>query len=98
MSAKLGPVTFGEKEHLPFLGRDMESAKNYSENTALEIDKEVSILIEDARKTAEQVLRQKRKTLDKIAKVLVEKETIEREEFEELVGKPTKSSSRKKGM
>jgi len=98
MSAKLGPVTFGEKEHLPFLGRDMESAKNYSETTALEIDKEVSILIEDARKTAEQVLRQKRKTLDKIAKVLVEKETIEREEFEELVGKPTKSSSRKKGM
>jgi len=98
MSAKLGPITFGEKEHLPFLGRDMESAKNYSENTALEIDKEVSILIEDARKTAEQVLRQKRKTLDKIAKVLVEKETIEREEFEELVGKPTKSSSRKKGM
>ena len=67
MSAKLGPITFGEKEHLPFLGRDMESAKNYSENTALEIDKEVSILIEDARKTAEQVLRQKRKTLDKIA-------------------------------
>ena len=89
MSEKLGPVTFGEKEHMPFLGRDMESAKNYSESTALEIDKEVSVLIENARKVAEKVLAQKRKTLDKIAKVLVEKETIEREEFEQLVKKGT---------
>ncbi|HEX9721744.1 MAG TPA: ATP-dependent zinc metalloprotease FtsH [Candidatus Paceibacterota bacterium] len=94
MSEKLGPVTFGEREHMPFLGRDIEASKNYSETTALEIDKEVAKLIEDARKVADRVLRQKRRTLDNIAKVLVEKETIEREEFEELVGKPL---PRKKG-
>ena len=97
MSEKLGPVTFGEKEHLPFLGRDMESTKNYSETTAQEIDKEVGILLENAKKTAERVLSQKRRTLDKIAQILVEKETIEREEFEELIGKTGKSSARKKG-
>ncbi len=91
MSEKLGPLTFGEKEHFPFLGRDMEAAKNYSETTAVEIDKEVAILIENARKAAEKVLSQKRKTLDKIAKVLVEKETIEREEFEQLIGSPAKT-------
>ncbi len=90
MSEKLGAVTFGEKEHLPFLGRDMESGKNYSESTALEIDREVAFLIENARRTAERVLSQKRKMLDKIAKVLVEKETIEREEFEQLIGIPSK--------
>lgn len=87
MSEKLGAVTFGEKEHLPFLGRDLETAKNYSEATAQEIDREVTLLIENARRVAERVLSQKRKTLDKIAQVLVEKETIEREEFEKLIGK-----------
>lgn len=95
MSEKLGPVTFGEREHMPFLGRDVESGKNYSENTALEIDREVNKLIEDARKMADRMLRQKRTTLDKIAKILVEKETIEREEFEQLVGK---NPSRKRGQ
>lgn len=86
MSEKLGPITFGEKEHMPFLGRDMETGKNYSETVALEIDKEVTQLIEHARKTAEKIIVQKRRTLDKIAQVLIEKETIEREEFEELIG------------
>lgn len=95
MSEKLGAVTFGEKEHTPFLGRDMESAKNYSETTAQEIDREVAALIENARKVAEKMLRQKRRTLDKIAKVLIEKETIEREEFEELIGKISKPSRKK---
>lgn len=95
MSEKLGAVTFGEKEHLPFFGRDTESTKNYSETTAQEIDREVAILIENAQKAAEKVLLHKRKTLDKIAKVLVERETIEREEFEQLVGKTAKPSRKK---
>jgi cell division protease FtsH len=99
MSEKIGAVTFGEKESMSFLGHNMEGSKDYSEATALEIDKEVAKLIEDARKTADRVVRQKRKMLDKIAKTLIERETIEREEFEQLVGKSTKSSissSRKK--
>ena len=86
MSDKLGPVTFGEKERIPFMGANMDGDNNYSEETALVIDKEVAKLIEDARKVAQNILKQKRKTLDKIAKVLIEKETIERHEFEQLVG------------
>ena len=85
-SDKLGPVTFGEKERIPFMGANMDGDNNYSEETALVIDKEVAKLIEDARKVAQNILKQKRKTLDKIAKVLIEKETIERQEFEQLVG------------
>ena len=87
MSEKLGPVTFGEREDLMFLRRELGEQKNYSEQTALEIDKEVSRLIEDARQTAEKILRQKRELLEKIARVLIEKETIEREDFEKLIGK-----------
>ncbi|HCM36402.1 MAG: cell division protein FtsH [Candidatus Wildermuthbacteria bacterium RIFCSPLOWO2_02_FULL_47_9c] len=98
MSERVGAVTFGEKEYMPFWGRDVESGKNYSEATALQIDREVAQLIESARKTAGKILSQKRKTLDKIAQVLIEKETIEREEFEQLVGKPVKSLPRKRGM
>ena len=97
MSQKLGAVTFGEKEHVPFFGRDMESSSNYSETTAQEIDHEVAAFIENARKTAEKIIRQKRNTLDKISKVLIEKETIEREEFEELIGKTVKPSKKKVG-
>ena len=86
MSDKLGPVTFGEKERIPFMGMGMDGDNNYSEETAITIDKEVAKLIEDARKVAQNILKEKRKTLDKIAKVLIEKETIERNEFEQLVG------------
>jgi len=93
MSDKLGPVTFGEKDHIPFFGRDIDEGTNYSEVTALQIDKEVTKLIEDARKTAERILKQKRKTLDTIASILIKKETIEREEFEKIVGKIAKRSS-----
>ncbi|MEK7510368.1 MAG: ATP-dependent zinc metalloprotease FtsH [Patescibacteria group bacterium] len=87
MSEKLGPITFGEREWMPFLGRDLESGKNYSETTAVEIDREVARFIEEAKKTAGKILTQRKKTLDKIAQVLIEKETIEKEEFERLIGK-----------
>jgi len=99
MSEKLGPIAFGQKDSDPFFGRVIEDNKNYSEQTAIQIDKEVAKLIEDARKTADRILRQKRRTLDKIAKILLEKETIEREEFEQLVGKvASKASAQKMGM
>lgn len=90
MSEKLGPVSFAEKDHPIFFGSSMDSGPNYSETTALLIDKEITTLIENARNTAAKILKQKRKTLDKIAKVLLEKETIERQEFEKLVGKISK--------
>jgi len=83
----LGPRTFGRKEELVFLGKEMSEEKNYSEATAKEIDGEVSRFIDDAYKTAEKVITEKKETLKRIAKTLLEKETLEQEEFDELVGK-----------
>lgn len=91
MSEKLGPVVFGKKEELVFLGKEFGEERNYSEKTAQEIDKEVSRLIKNAQKKAESILRKKRKILDKIAKALIKKETLEKEELEKLVKKTKKS-------
>ncbi|MBI2647738.1 MAG: ATP-dependent zinc metalloprotease FtsH [Candidatus Wildermuthbacteria bacterium] len=85
MSEKLGPLTFGEREESMFLKQGSVERRNYSDKIAAEIDEEVRTLIKNAQKTAERVLSQRKSTLVKIAKVLVEKETIEREEFEKLV-------------
>ena len=90
MSEKLGPVTFGEREDTMFLGRGVPETQNYSEKIAEEIDNEVAKLLKNAKEQAEKILRTKQATLEKIAKVLIEKETIEREEFEKLIGKKQK--------
>jgi len=83
----LGPVSFGEKDDLVFLGREISEQRNYSEKVATKIDEEVDKFIKDAEKQANDVLNKKRKLLDKIAETLVEKETIEREEFEKIIKK-----------
>lgn len=83
--SSLGPVSFGEKEELVFLGREISEQRNYSEEIAAKIDKEVSRFIEEAQKAAQKILAKRRKLLDKIAQALIEKETIEREEFENLI-------------
>ena len=85
MSEKLGPRTFGETEDLIFLGKEISTEKNYSEKVASEIDGEVHGFINDAVKTAKNILTTKRALLDKIANRLIEKETIEKEEFEMLM-------------
>jgi len=85
--SSLGPVAFGEKEELVFLGKEISEQRNYSEEVAQKIDKEVANFIKNAQKTAEKILRKKRNLLDKVAKILIEKETIEREEFESLIGR-----------
>jgi len=82
--SEMGPVTFGKRQSLMFLGDESE-AINYSEATAIKIDEEVNRIINKARKEAEEILTKNRKVLDKIAKTLIKKETIEREEFERLV-------------
>jgi len=84
--SSLGPRTFGKKEELIFLGKEMNEEKNYSEKTAQDIDHEVSTLIEGARKRALKLITEKRDKLDKLANTLIEKETIEKEEFDEIVG------------
>ena len=97
MSEKLGPVSFGEKEGLVFLGKEIGEQRNYSEKVAAEIDQEVSNFIKNARAAAERVLKRKRVLLDKIAQALFEKETIEREEFEKII-KPTSKKTKQAGI
>jgi cell division protease FtsH len=82
----LGPRTFGHKEELIFLGKELREEKNYSERTADDIDKQVSQFIDNAYKVAERILTSRKQILDKISSVLLEKETIEQDEFNELVG------------
>jgi len=77
----LGPITFGETEELIFLGREIAVEKNYSEHVAMKIDEEVRKLITLAHETAEKVLSHNKKALRAIANALLEKETLEQEEF-----------------
>lgn len=82
----LGPRTFGKKEELIFLGREINEEKDYSEHTAEAIDKEVSKYVQEAYATAEKILNEKRDVLQKIVDELLEKETLEKEEFNSIVG------------
>lgn len=88
MSEKLGPVTYIDKNELIFLGRELGEQRHYSEEIAAKIDKEVSRFISGAHARAKTIIRKQRKKLDLIAKRLIEKETIEREEFEQLMKSP----------
>jgi cell division protease FtsH len=83
--SSLGPISFGEKEELTFLGKEFGEQRNYSEKVAERIDEEVDMIIKDAQKNAEQILLKHRALLDKVAKNLIEKEIIEREEYEKIV-------------
>ncbi len=82
--SSLGPVNFNENNASLFEGGSFKNL--YSEQTAIIIDKEVSKFIKQGRKTAEKIIRQQKKLMEKIAKVLIDKETIEREVFEKLIG------------
>ncbi|NCQ02541.1 ATP-dependent zinc metalloprotease FtsH, partial [Candidatus Wolfebacteria bacterium] len=80
MSEKIGPITYGKTEELVFLGREIATEKNYSEKVAGEIDKEVRAIIEKARDLAKKIITSRNRVLKAIAKKLIEKETLEREE------------------
>jgi len=84
--SRLGPRTFGKKEELVFLGKEISEEKDYSEQTALEIDREVSRFLGEAKQTAEKIINEKRETLNKIAETLLKKETIEKDEFDKMMG------------
>ena len=88
--SSLGPIAFGDKEELVFLGREISEQRNYSEIVAAKIDKEVEFIIKNAEKRARAIVTRKKTLLQKIAKTLIEKETIEREEFEKIIGKKMK--------
>ena len=85
MSKDLGPVAFGKTEDLIFLGRELTSERDYSEETAQKIDKEVIEIIRKCYNETKKILKDNFGKLEKIAQKLIEKETLEKEEIEELV-------------
>jgi cell division protease FtsH len=90
MSDKLGPRTYGEKDDMVFLGREIHHERDYSEKVAEEIDREISQLLAGAMKSAEKLITDNRELMQKVVDALLEKETLEKEEFEAIVGKPVK--------
>jgi cell division protease FtsH len=85
MSSELGPLTFGRKQEQVFLGRDIARDRNYSEEIAFSIDKEARKIIDTCYRRAEELLETNRDKLELVAKTLMEKETLEGHEFEELI-------------
>jgi len=85
MSEELGPRVLGHNQAMPFLGREFSQEPDYSEEVARQIDAEIRRIIEEAHERARQILRDHREQLDRIATILIQRETIEREEFEALL-------------
>ena len=88
MSSTLGPMVYGQKEELIFLGREISEQRDYSEAVAEQIDQEVRTLVNDAHEKARALLVQYRDKLDEVAKRLLEMETVSREEFEAIFPPP----------
>ena len=86
MSDRLGPVALGRQQGNMFLGRDIMSERDFSEETAAAIDEEVRKLVDTAYLRAKEVLLDNRKVLDEIAQMLIEKETVDAEELQEILG------------
>jgi len=85
MSEKLGPVTFGQKQDLVFLGRDMARQQDYSEETARDIDREVRGLVSDCYERARDILRTNIHVLHRVAKTLLEKEVVDGAEIKRII-------------
>jgi len=92
MSEKLGPMIFGKENGMVFLGRDLMEERNYSEETARLIDSEVKRIIEEAYAKAQKLLTENRDKLELLAKMLLEKETLDADEIRHIVGIPLPSS------
>jgi cell division protease FtsH len=85
MSENLGPLTFGHDPAQPFVGRDYGMGQEYSDETAQKIDAEIRRVVDEAYQKASDILTVHREQLDQLSALLVEKETIDREEFEALL-------------
>jgi cell division protease FtsH len=86
MSEALGPLTFGHDPAQPFVGRDYGMGQEYSDETAQRIDAEIRRVVDEAYERARQILTEHREELDMISLLLIEKESIDRDEFEALLG------------
>ncbi len=93
MSEELGPMVYGQKEELIFLGREISEQRDYSENVAERIDKEVRDLVNSAYKSAKEILIQYRVALDAVALKLLEVETLSKVEFEKIFPAPNEKTS-----
>ncbi|MBD3238115.1 MAG: ATP-dependent zinc metalloprotease FtsH [Candidatus Moranbacteria bacterium] len=89
----LGLVVWGEKEDMVFLGKEIHESRNYSEKMAAKIDQSVNKFINQAQKKAEEIIESNLKKLKKVAQELLEKETIEKQAFEKLLGKKPDSAT-----
>jgi cell division protease FtsH len=89
MSERLGPRVFGHDRSLPFLGREFSAEPDYSDEIAREIDDEIRRIVEEAHQTARGILTEHKDVMDRVSKILLERETIDSEQFVELLdGKP----------
>jgi len=89
MSERLGPRVFGHDRGQPFLGREFSAEPDYSDEIAREIDDEIRRIVESAHQSSKDILNDKRSELDTISKILLERETIDAEQFVALLeGKP----------
>jgi cell division protease FtsH len=94
MSDTIGPLTLGQKQHEVFLGRDFTTQPDYSDQVAFEIDNEVRRMIDQAHDEALEILQEYRSKLDQMAALLIERETIDKEEVERLLTDVPKRAQR----
>jgi cell division protease FtsH len=85
MSERLGPRVFGHDRSQPFLGREFSAEPDYSDEIAREIDDEIRRIVEEAHQTAKDILVERREAMDAISKILLERETIDAEQFAKLL-------------
>ena len=85
MSDKMGPLTYGAKEEQVFLGKDMSSQKNFSDQTAKLIDQEVKTLVMDGYTRATDLLKNNRDVLEKMAQALLERETLDGQDIKDII-------------
>jgi cell division protease FtsH len=93
MSASMGPMVYGQKEELIFLGREISEQRDYSEAVAEEIDSEVRTIVNTAYKDARKLLLKYRKQLDAVAQKLLEVETLTKDDFQKIFPTPLKKDS-----
>ncbi len=97
MSEKLGPLTFGQKDEQIFLGREFAQHRDYSENTAVLIDQEVSQLVSEAYEKAKKILQENIDTLHAIANALLEKETLLESDIDAIIAGAVPAEGESKG-
>ena len=93
--SSLGPIDLSQRREMISSEREIGSEKNYSEKLATKIEAEIEKIIKEAEEQAKSILKKRKKLLEKIAKVLIDKETIEKEEFEELIRTRKKPTGKK---